>query len=71
MQMSEIARLQAYLRATFDNNRIMVKPPRKAGQPVEVFLGDNFIGVLHRDEDEGEVSYALQIAILEEDLPPV
>ena len=71
MQMSEIARLQAYLRATFDNNRIMVKPPHKAGQPVEVFLGDNFIGVLHRDEDEGEVSYALQIAILEEDLPPV
>lgn len=71
MQMSEIARLQAYLRATFDNNRITVKPPRKAGQPVEVFLGDNFVGVLHRDEDEGEVSYALQIAILEEDLPPV
>jgi len=69
MQLSEIARLQAYLRTTFDNNRFVVKPPKKAGQPVEVFLGENFVGVLHRDEDEGEVSYALQIAILEEDLP--
>ena len=28
-----------------------------------------FLGVIYRDEDEGEVSYALSIAILEEDLP--
>ncbi|HBT41650.1 MAG TPA: DUF3126 domain-containing protein, partial [Rhodospirillaceae bacterium] len=34
-----------------------------------VYLGEQFVGVLHRDEDEGEVSYSLQIAILEEDLP--
>ncbi|MDE0944513.1 MAG: DUF3126 family protein, partial [Alphaproteobacteria bacterium] len=27
--------------------------------------------VLHRDEDEGEVSYDLNISILEEDLPTV
>lgn len=69
MQTSEIARLQKYLRTAFDNNRLQVKPPKKAGQPVEVFIGDDFVGVLHRDEDEGEVSYALQIAILAEDLP--
>ncbi|PIW27110.1 MAG: DUF3126 domain-containing protein [Rhodospirillales bacterium CG15_BIG_FIL_POST_REV_8_21_14_020_66_15] len=70
MKLSEIARLQQYLRAAFDNNRFAVKAPNKEGQPVEVYLGDNFVGVLHRDEDEGEVSYSLQIAILEEDLPP-
>ncbi|MEQ8227331.1 MAG: DUF3126 family protein [Rhodospirillales bacterium] len=69
MQLSEIARLQQYLRAAFDNNRFIVKAPKKEGQPVEVYLGEAFVGVLHRDEDEGEVSYALQIAILEEDLP--
>ena len=69
MELSEIARLQQYLRSTFDNNRFVVKPPKKEGHPVEVYLGENFVGVLHRDEDEGEVSYSLQIAILEEDLP--
>jgi hypothetical protein len=69
MQISEIARVQQYLRTAFDNNRFVVKPPKKEGQPVEVYLGENFVGVLHRDEDEGEVSYSLQIAILEEDLP--
>ena len=69
MQLSEIARVQKYLRAAFDNNRFTVKPPKKEGHPVEVYLGEQFVGVLHRDEDEGEVSYSLQIAILEEDLP--
>ena len=33
-------------------------------------IGDEFIGVLHRDEDEGEVSYSVNMTILEEDLPP-
>ena len=32
-------------------------------------MGDEFIGVLYRDEDGGEVSYDLHIIILDEDLP--
>ena len=70
MKSSDIARVQRYLRKTFDNNRIAVIPPRKAGAPIEVQIGDEFLGVVHRDEDEGEVSYALHIVILEDDLPP-
>jgi len=35
-----------------------------------VRVSDEFLGVLHRDEDDGEVSWALPMAILEEDLPP-
>lgn len=71
MTPNEIARVQAYLRKTFANAHITVVPPIRRGGPVEVHIGDEFIGVLHRDEDEGEVSYALQISILEEDLPTV
>jgi hypothetical protein len=69
MNPSEIARVEAYLRATFGNDRIRIAPPKKAKAPIEVTIGEEFIGVLHRDEDEGEVSYALNISILEEDLP--
>jgi hypothetical protein len=36
-----------------------------------VTVAGEFIGVLYRDEDEGEVSFSLNISILEEDLPPV
>ena len=36
---------------------------------MEVHYDGEFIGMLYRDEDEGEVSYAFQMAILEMDLP--
>ena len=65
----EIARLQAHLRKTFGNDRITVVPPAKRGAPIEVRIADEFIGTLHRDEDEGEVSYSLHMTILEDDLP--
>jgi hypothetical protein len=68
---NEIARVQDYLRKTFANPKINVAAPMRRGGPIEVKIGDEFIGVLHRDEDDGEVSYALQISILEEDLPAV
>jgi hypothetical protein len=69
MRFSEIAAIQEYLRKTFDNNRISVPTPLKTDAPVEVYIGDEFIGVLHRDEDEGEISYSFIITILSMDLP--
>lgn len=69
MKHSEIARVQEYLRKTLSNNRIVVNPPAKAGAPVEVYVGEDFMGVLYKDEDEGEVSYSLTMTILEMDLP--
>ena len=70
MTLNEITRVQAYLRHAFSNKRIAIQPPAKPNAPIEVRIGDEFIGVLHRDDDEGEVSYFLNISILEEDLPP-
>lgn len=69
MTPNEIARVQSYLRQTFGNDRIAIDPPSKRGAPTEVRIGDEFIGTLHRDDDEGEISYALHMTILEEDLP--
>jgi len=70
MTPDEIARVQSYLRKAFSNNLIQIIPPPKPTAPVEVHIGGEFVGVLHRDEDEGEVSYSLLVSILEEDLPP-
>lgn len=67
----EIARVEDYLRATFGNSKIRIQPPKKRGGPIEVSIADEFIGVLHRDEDDGEVSFSLTISILEEDLPNI
>ena len=67
----EIAKVQEYLRRTFDNDRIFIDRPVKPTAPIEVRVGQNFIGVLYRDDDEGEVSYDLNISILEVDLETV
>ena len=69
MTANEIARVQDYLRQLFANDRIVIDPPAKPRAPVEVRIGEEFIGVLHRDDEDGEVSYALQMVILAEDLP--
>lgn len=69
MKVSEIARLQSYLQQKFNNNMIKLMQRPKAPDSVEMMIGDEFIGVAYRDEDEGEISYSLSICVLEEDLP--
>ncbi len=69
MTPTEIDRVQTYLRRILGTDRITIQPPAKAGLSVEVMASDEVIGTLHKDTDEGEVSYALHITILEEDLP--
>ncbi len=71
MTANEIARVQSYLRRVLSNERFAITPPIRQGAPVEVTVAGEFIGVLYRDDDEGEVSFSLNISILEEDLPPV
>ena len=69
MTPSETAQVQQYLRAKFDNNRLTLRPHKKGEDSVEVYLGEEFLGVIYRDDDDGEVSYDFNMAILEMDLP--
>jgi len=69
MNASDIARVEAYLRKTLGSDRIHIEVPKNRGGSVEVRAGDEFLGTLHRDEEDGEVSFSLHISILAEDLP--
>ncbi len=69
MKRDEIKVLEAHLRKTFSNDRISVTVPKREGQPVEVYIGEEFVGVLHRDDDEDDVSYTFMMSILDVDLP--
>ena len=71
MTPTDIARVQAYLRATLANDRIHIDPPTRKGASVEVRIGTEFIATLHRDDEDGEVSFNMIMTILEEDLPKV
>ena len=66
---SEIWRLEKYLRNLFRLDTITIVERPKQQDSVEVHINGDFIGVLFRDEEDGEVSYAFNMAILEMDLP--
>lgn len=68
MDKQEIAKLEAYLRRTFGNDTLNVRARPRKTDSAEVYLGEEFIGVLYRDEDEGELSWNFTMAILEVDL---
>ena len=70
MTPTDIARVQTYLRRTLGSDRITVEIPKRKGASIEVTVDKDFLGTLHRDEEDGEVSYSLHITILDEDLPP-
>ncbi len=71
MTKSEILRVQAYLRDKFQMPSIIVHQRTKKEDSAEVTIGDEFIGVIFRDEEDGEVSYDFHMAIMEIDLPRV
>ena len=66
MTPQEIAKVDAYLKQTFGTKGLEVKP-RKQKDSAEVYIGEDFIGVIYVDEDE-EGSYLFEMAILKEDL---
>lgn len=69
MDQIEILRVQKYLRDTFRLDTIELRKRTNKSDSVEVYVGDEFIGVVFKDEEDGEISYAFQMAILEMDLP--
>jgi hypothetical protein len=46
----------------------VIERPKQADS-VEVHVNGEFIGVIFKDEEDGETSYAFNMAILEMDLP--
>lgn len=68
MDQSEIKQLETYLRKKFRLDTIEVRDRPIKDDSVEVYIGDEFIGVLFRDDEDGEVSYDFNMAILAFDL---
>ena len=63
----DIKKLDAYLKRKFDNERIRVVPRVKKKDSAEVYVGQEYIGVLFFDEKDGRSSY-FELPILALDL---
>ena len=68
MNKSEIDKLTGYFRRTFGNASISVKARPKLNDSAELYVGEEFLGIISRIEDEGETSYDLSMSILDIDL---
>ena len=64
----EASKLQAYLQNKFKNTGFTLKLRDKAKDSVEVMLNGEFIGVIYKDDEDGDVSFDFNMAILEEDI---
>ena len=60
--------LNAYLRRKFDNEQIRVVTRPKKTDSLEVYIGEEFIGVLFLEVEKGRRSYILELPILDVDL---
>jgi hypothetical protein len=63
----DIARIEAHLKKTFGNAAIALKKRPKQKDSCEVYIADDFVGVIYQDEDE-DGSFQFNMAILAEDL---
>ena len=68
MDLAEIKKLDIYLKKLFSNPKIRVVPRPKKEDSAEVYIGEEFIGVLFVDDEEGDRSFNFQMAILDTDL---
>lgn len=67
----EIAKLEKYLRGIFKLDTIKLHARMQKADSVEVNIGDEFVGIIYKDEDEGELSFHFQMTILDFDLPDI
>lgn len=68
MNGQEVTKLQAYLRKVFANQTIQVRQRPKKDDSAEVYIGEEFIGIVFRDDEDEDLSYNFQMAILDIDL---
>ena len=68
MKADELKSLTTYFQKVFKTPGLQVKARPKKDDSAEVYLGEEFLGVIYRDEDEGELSYNFSMAILDIDL---
>lgn len=67
MKPEEIRKLEAYFKRNFNKDMVVKARPKK-DESAEVYLVDEFLGVVFRDDEDGELSYNFSMAILDIDL---
>ena len=68
MNQTEVAKLEAYLKARFANQAISLIHRPQASDSVEFEIDGETLGIVYRDDEDGEICYHVQLTVLAEDL---
>lgn len=68
MDPKERARVEAYLKSKFGASSLNIKARPQKKDSAEVYLGEEFVGVISRDDDDGELCWHFTMTVLEGDL---
>ncbi len=64
---TEIQKLEKYLKGKV-NSQITLKYRPKADDSAELLIGGEYMGTVYKDEEDGDVSYIVNLSILSIDL---
>jgi Protein of unknown function (DUF3126) len=68
MKKEELGRLQKYMRGVFKLEDLAIKARPQKDDSAEVFINEEFIGIIYRDDEDEDLCYNFQMAILDFDL---
>ena len=68
MESFEIKKINTYLNNKFNSENFSVKMDNNSKDSAEVFYKDEFIGLLYKDDEDGEIAFQFHMTILDEDL---
>src|SRR4030081_1497638 len=68
VDIQDIRKIEGYMRRLFGNAKLRVVPRPKKDDSAEIYIGEEFIGVLFVDDEDNQRSYNFQMAILGTDL---
>ncbi len=68
MKKEELGRLQDYMRGVFKMKDLQIKARPQKDDSAEVYIDDEFIGIVYRDDEDEDLCYNFNMAILDFDL---
>lgn len=66
MNPEEILKLDRYFKRIFQNPNLEIKARPRKEDSCEVYVGDEFLGLVYKDEEDGDYNFSM--AILDIDL---
>jgi len=71
VDIQEIRKVESYIRRLFGNTKLRVVPRAKKNDPADVLVGEESIGKLIVDDEDGERSYNFEMTIAAADVQEI